>query len=979
LRYTWIHSLQVALPLDDIVGKTDADLVPPEHASKLSALKRRVLDGGNPLREEISVQVLGETRYYDCSVEPLRDAAGQIIGVTGATWDITERKQAEQTQVQLVAMLDATPGFVGFADAKDTHILYINPAGRNMVGVHPQEDVTQLKIADVHPEWTNRLFRDKIIPTAIRDGVWTGECAFLNRDGREIPVMMALLAHKSPSGEVERFSTVSLDITERKQAEKALRLTEFSVNRVADMMSWISPEGRFLFVNDSLCRHLGYSRKELLGMTVWEVDPNVPESWDEQWLEFKKHGSLTFESTHRTKSGEVCPVEVTTNYIEYEGQEYLVAFSRDITDRKQAEELLKDEISRRRMLVEQSTDGIVVLDQCGKVYEANQQFARMLGYCSEEVERLHVWDWESQFSKEQTLEMLSAVDEKGAHFETHHRRKDGTLCEVEISTNGAVYGGRKLIFCVCRDITERKHAEEALRESHERFQLANRATYNAIWDWDLKTDALWWNENFQALFGYASEEIEPGIESWTNRIRPDDLERVTVGIHAAIDSGQQFWSDQYRFRLKDGTYADIEDRGSISRDSNGTPIRMIGAMRNITDRIRAEEEHLQLERQLQHSQKLESLGVLAGGIAHDFNNILTSVLGNAEMALIDLSPSAPARENLLEITASSRRAADLCRQMLAYSGRGQFVIEAIDLGAFIEDLLGLLKSTISKKAVLSLNLEKNLPLLEGDPSQLSQVIVNLVSNASEALGEREGTIAISAGALECSREYLRATYLKPDLTPGLYLTLEVSDTGHGMDAATQERIFEPFFTTKFTGRGLGLAAVLGIVRGHKGALDIHSEPGEGTTFKILLPASEADTSLLARKNGATKNDWQGEGTILLVDDEEAIRTLGRRMLASLGFTVLTAADGREALAVYAAHRHEIKLVLLDLTMPRMDGEEAFRELRLMDPEARVVMSSGYTESDIAPRFANQGLMGFVQKPYTLAQLEEHLRAALSPR
>jgi CheY-like chemotaxis protein len=355
------------------------------------------------------------------------------------------------------------------------------------------------------------------------------------------------------------------------------------------------------------------------------------------------------------------------------------------------------------------------------------------------------------------------------------------------------------------------------------------------------------------------------------------------------------------------------------------------------------------------------------------------VLGNAEMALIDLSPSAPARENLLEITASSRRAADLCRQMLAYSGRGQFVIEAIDLGAFIEDLLGLLKSTISKKAVLSLNLEKNLPLLEGDPSQLSQVIVNLVSNASEALGEREGTIAISAGALECSREYLRATYLKPDLTPGLYLTLEVSDTGHGMDAATQERIFEPFFTTKFTGRGLGLAAVLGIVRGHKGALDIHSEPGEGTTFKILLPASEADTSLLARKNGATKNDWQGEGTILLVDDEEAIRTLGRRMLASLGFTVLTAADGREALAVYAAHRHEIKLVLLDLTMPRMDGEEAFRELRLMDPEARVVMSSGYTESDIAPRFANQGLMGFVQKPYTLAQLEEHLRAALSPR
>jgi two-component system cell cycle sensor histidine kinase/response regulator CckA len=368
--------------------------------------------------------------------------------------------------------------------------------------------------------------------------------------------------------------------------------------------------------------------------------------------------------------------------------------------------------------------------------------------------------------------------------------------------------------------------------------------------------------------------------------------------------------------------------------------------RDITERKQAEEERLVLERQLQQSQKLESLGVLAGGIAHDFNNILTGVLGNAELALAELSPSAPGRENLLEITQASHRAAALCRQMLAYSGRGQFAREPIDLNALVEDMLGLLKSAISKKALLNLNLEKDLPLLEGDSSQLGQVIMNLVINASEAIGDKDGVITISTGVRECSREYFRESYAHLDLPSGPYLTLEVSDTGCGMDQETKERLFEPFFTTKFTGRGLGLAAVLGIVRGHKGALKVYSEAGKGTTFKIRFPAGEAGEGALARERAAEVSDWHGAGTVLLVDDEETIRTLGARMLSRLGFVVLTAGDGREALALYAQHRGEIVLVLLDLTMPHMDGEETLHGLRALDPEVRVIMSSGYSEQDI---------------------------------
>ena len=433
---------------------------------------------------------------------------------------------------------------------------------------------------------------------------------------------------------------------------------------------------------------------------------------------------------------------------------------------------------------------------------------------------------------------------------------------------------------------------------------------------------------------------------------------------------------EHRVMRRDREVRHINVRFVVTKDEQGRTIKTNGANQDITERKQAEAERLQLERRLQQSQRLESLGVLAGGIAHDFNNILMSVLGNAELALTGLSVSAPARENLLEITASSRRAADLCRQMLAYSGRGHFVTEAIDLQALIEDMLGLLQSTVSKKALLNLNMGKNLPPMRGDVSQLSQVIMNLVINASEAIGERSGVITISTGVTECTGEYLERTYGEGNLAPGLYLTLEVSDTGAGMDKATQERIFEPFFTTKFTGRGLGLSAILGIVRGHKGALRLYSELGKGTTFKILFPVSETAAESLARANGATKDDWQGAGTILLVDDEETIRTLGVRMLASLGFTVITAADGREALAVYAEHRDEITLVLLDLTMPHMDGEQTFRELRLIDPGVRVVMSSGYAQNDIAARFAGKGLVGFVHKPYSLAELRDQLRAAV---
>ena len=370
---------------------------------------------------------------------------------------------------------------------------------------------------------------------------------------------------------------------------------------------------------------------------------------------------------------------------------------------------------------------------------------------------------------------------------------------------------------------------------------------------------------------------------------------------------------------------------------------------DITERKWAEEKRLQMERQMQQTQKLESLGVLAGGIAHDFNNLLTIILGNASLALDEMPSLSPARDSLKAIEATSLRAAELCRQMLAYSGKGRFVIENIRMNDLIGEMISLLKASISKKAILNLNLKEPLPPLRGDPSQIRQVLMNLVFNASEAIGEHGGVITISTGMMECSNEDISEIYLDDNLTEGLYVWLEVSDTGCGMDHETQRRIFEPFFTTKFTGRGLGLSAVLGIVRGHKGALKVYSEPGRGTTFKVLFPAAESDRPLVPQSSSNIQHsDWKGAGTVLLVDDEESVRNLGNRMLERLGFKVLIAVDGQQALETFRELHNEIVLVILDLTMPYMDGEETFRELRRIDQKVRVIMSSGYTESEITP-------------------------------
>jgi signal transduction histidine kinase/ActR/RegA family two-component response regulator len=393
-------------------------------------------------------------------------------------------------------------------------------------------------------------------------------------------------------------------------------------------------------------------------------------------------------------------------------------------------------------------------------------------------------------------------------------------------------------------------------------------------------------------------------------------------------------------------------------------------------RKQAEEERKQLEAELQHAEKLRSLGVLAGGIAHDFNNLLAAVLGNAELAWKELEPASEVRPYLAEISTAARCAADLTQQMLAYSGKGKFVVEPVHLPEIVEEMARLLRASVPRNVALDRDLSADLPPIEADATQVRQILMNLVVNAAEAIGEKEGVITLSAGTEQVDGSRAAADYWHGGPAKGTYVYLRVADSGRGMDDETKARIFEPFFSTKFAGRGLGLAAVLGIVRGHRGGIRVETRPQFGTTFTVLFPRSDKEP--VWRSTPAAGQSIRGDGTVLVVDDEPAVRTLIQRILERRGFSVVAAEDGAEALRVFQTHRDRIVLVVLDLTMPRMGGRETLEKLRGACPDVPAILTSGHNQNDVTERFAVEPT-AFLHKPFTPQQLLAEVNRALSGR
>ncbi len=512
-----------------------------------------------------------------------------------------------------------------------------------------------------------------------------------------------------------------------------------------------------------------------------------------------------------------------------------------------------------------------------------------------------------------------------------------------------------------RQMKERETAELALRSSEERFRTICENAPVMIDQFAPDGSCLLWNNECIRRLGWTADEIS-ACEDPLSLFYPDpDVRNEVLATIIAADGVFR----QYQVVAKDGS---IRAQLWANFQLPNSPVIAVG--HDITEQVRSDEEKNELAEKMRHAQKLESLGVLAGGVAHDFNNLLMGVLGNADLAIHELPTGSNLLAPLSGIVSAAERAADLSRQMLAYSGRASFVVEPVELSGLARDMEALVRASISKKATLEYQLAAGCPAVEADATQLHQVVFNLIINASEAFGDDNGRITVATGVTNCSRGELAATYVDDHLPAGNYVFVEVRDDGAGMDADTARRIFEPFYTTKFTGRGLGLAAALGIVRGHRGAITVDSEPGVGTTFRLLLPVSVREVPLAQTEPKSTK--LRGSGLVLIVDDEQIVRDVASAMVGRLGFEVVTAINGELALEVFAERRDDLVAVILDRTMPVLDGVETLREIRRLDPDMPVVLSSGY--SDTVDDHADTCVR--LSKPYTLQTLERTLRLAL---
>ena len=768
--------------------------------------------------------------------------------------------------------------------------------------------------------------------------------------------------------------------TARVNASAIQQLLERALGDVSLGVLVTGVDRRITYANEGFTRLTGYAERELLGEscallqgaetdqeTVVRIRTALAGDgyFDGEILNYRKDGSTFWNalliSPVRDERGEM------TGFL---------GVQRDVSAGKAAEAALRESEEHLRTIVELEPECVKLLSPDGRLLEMNPAGLAMIEAATfDEVRNIPIAE-------------LIFPEDRAAFAGMHARvmRGETARCEFSIiglrgthrwmETHAVPYlnGRREIIGAlgITRDISDQKHAEVALRASEERYRTLALFAPVGIFRADRKGNCLYVNDRWCDLAGMPAERAMG--TGWAAALHADDRERVFAEWNAAARDGVAF-SSEYRFRNAEGRVTWLQGAAVPSPDANGVITEYLGSVTDLTERKQAEEERRQLDAHLQHAHKLESLGVLAGGIAHDFNNLLTSVLGNASIAASELPPSSPVQENITEIAEASLRAADLCKQMLAYSGRGRFVVQTLDLGQLVEQTARMLRLSIGKSVTLHFQIEAGVPPVEVDATQVRQVIMNLVINASEAIGDASGVIRLTTGLVRVDRSDLAGTLTESSLREGDYVYLEVADNGSGMSAETQARMFDPFFTTKFTGRGLGLAAALGIMRGHNGAMKVQSEVGRGATFTVLLPPATGGKEESAAAPGSPAA-WRGEGIVLVVDDEESMRATVSRMVSRHGLEPVLAADGVEAVELFRDNPDRYALVLLDLTMPRMDGEQIFTALRQVRPDVPVVLMSGYDAQEAMGRFTGRRLSGFLQKPFTLAQMRAVLRSVL---
>jgi PAS domain S-box-containing protein len=837
---------------------------------------------------------------------------------------------------------------------------------------YPREELYRMERRDFFP---TREESDRI-KNVYEDIYMKGESVnivdylVLRKDGclRNLEASVSLI--RDEEGNPTGFRGVGRDVTEEKRAAAEQERYRNFVENIDDFCFELDPAGNFTFVNQAMLKRFGYTKEETRGMNFTQYIK--PESVNQISLEFNRHyrsgqplSLLNYEVIH--KDGSTIMIELSVSPILDTGGKTVGSrgIARDVTEKRK----MVARLERYRDFVENVDDICWESDLDGNLTIINSATLKKLGYTKTDLEKINFKQYTTEKESARIFQILTDMLQTGVPISIiGHEiiRSDGQKRYLELSASiirddaGNAIGIRG----IGRDVTARKTMEA----QQERFRSFFEEIEDGCWEINLDGHCTFCNKAMLDQFGYSKEDIkEATVRDYT---LPEEGKRIRGIYRQMFRTGQPTKIHDQQIIRKDGSIRILEVSASVIRDDDGNIIGARGINRDVTERKSMEAERGKLIEQLSQSQKMEALGTLSGGIAHDFNNLLMGIQGYTSLILCNTDPAHPHFEKLKAIEDQVHSGANLTRQLLGYARGGRYEVNPINLNDLMKKTTGMFART-KKEIRLSEIYEQPLWPVEADTGQLEQAFLNLYVNAWQAMP--------GGGCLyvETQNITLDESYVKPySVHPGRYVKITVTDTGIGMDKETQKRIFEPFFTTKTMGRGtgLGLASVYGIIKGHKGFINVYSEKSHGTTFSIYLPVS--DKSPVIQKPVVASVIRQGHETILLVDDEDVITDVTGQMISGMGYQILVANSGETAIEIFKENHARIDLVIMDMIMPGTGGAETFKALKAIDSKVKVILSSGYTLNGEAKHIMDQGVLAFLQKPYTLDEISKKMREVL---
>jgi len=895
----------------------------------------------------------------------VRDSSGRLVRLTGIATDITESKPAELASLRLAAIVESSDDAIIGKDLNGI-VTSWNRGAEKVFGYTAAEMVGTSIMRLIPPD---RHEEENQILTKIRLGERMEHFETLRRtkDGRLIDVSVTASPIKDATGKSIGVSKVARDISDRKRTEAALQKSEeqlrLLVEQAADAFFLHDSQGNFLEVNRRACESLGYTRDELLHLGVADISSMPPEEARNVWDQLQAGMTPTVNDYHRRKDGTRFPVELRLGSLESDGQTLFLGLARDVTERKQAEEQLLWKTAFFEAQVNSALDGILVVDSTGRTILQNQRMADFWNFppeiaaTADDRQRLEWVTGQVRNPREFT--------EKVAYLYAHPEEISRDELELlngkffdrysaPVRGQDGKYYGRTWAF---HDITEQKRTQQQIADQAALLDTAR----DAILVRDLEGKILFWNKGAERMYGWTQQEVlgrKTGDLQYVDQKKFEELNELT------IRDGE--WQGEVQHLAKDQHKITVEARWTLIRDNEGRPKSVLAINTDITEKKK-------IEAQFMRAQRMESIGTLAGGIAHDLNNILAPIMMSIDI-LQELSDNPQMREILETIQVSARRGADIVRQVLSFARGMEGERVEVQPGHLLKDLENIIKDTFPKDIRLQFSNPRDTWTVLGDPTQLHQILLNLSVNARDAM-PNGGTLTIGAENCMIDEHYAA---MNVQAKAGRYVIISVTDTGMGIPPAILDKIFDPFFTTKelTKGTGLGLSTVMAIVKSHEGIVNVYSEPGNGTTFKVYLPALDiSDDPRKERVEEVSLPRGKGE-TVLVVDDESSIVVITSQTLQAFGYRVLTAMDGADALATYLQNRETIAVVLTDMAMPVMDGPAMIHALKRINPRVKIIAASGLNATGGPVRETVDGVRHFLKKPYTAGTLLKVLRTIL---